>query len=274
MYQKILCSTHCSRPEYSKQFIDKLRECEDIQNWKLILCAEPLNEEVISLLRGIDFCEKDVIINPKILGVALNARQAMTRGFEESDFIVYVESDCLISRDSLVQLWRVGNDYADCSSPTISLFNRRFHNNGADSYKESDFANLEEVDRFVTYGYGAWKDKFSPVFQVMCDSSCLSCEEAPNMNYGMFNARDFTGINLSEKLYHQIIGGKTHPSHDIIINNFFAWQKKNHLTFSLGRVINNGVVGIHLTGNESAWWQENVQCDVWADNIKELTCTT
>ena len=272
MHNKILCSTHCSRPAHTKAWLDKISQCEDVANYKLILCAEPVNDEVISLLNAADFCETEVVVNPKVFGLNLNMRNALERGFSQSDFIIYSESDVLFSRDALVSLDKIGHEYYDSNHPTISLFNRRFHID-RESYNDSFYSNMEEVNKFVAFGFGAWKKQFSPAFNVMCNYDCPSCFEVPNLHYQAFNVSDFSEIKLSDKLYDWIISGHTHFTADVTISNFFAHRKQSHLTFSLGKCINVGMSGVSVH-DDSDWWKENVQCDVWADNIKELTCTT
>lgn len=272
MLNKVIVSTHCSRPQYTKQWIDKLRECEDIENTKIIACAEPVNEEVIELLRSIDYCEKEVVVNRSVLGNPRNSRQAVELGFEQSDFIIYVESDCLLSRDAITQTYRIGESHKNSSYPSVMLFNRHWDVQGLADYKKSNFTSVGEIEKFKSFAYGVWKNKYSPVLQVLCDETCPQCKENPQLNYPMMTrGSDFMNIGLSDELMYKIMRGFTHPSQDIIINNFFQYRGVRHLVFSVGRVINIGKIGgIHVNEDspyDEKWWNDTIRCDIWADNI-------
>jgi hypothetical protein len=73
----------------------------DLTGYKLYINCEPGNDEVIDIIKNIDFIETDIIINRKQLGLNANTFAPMNRAFKKSDFNLYLEDDIILSPDAL-----------------------------------------------------------------------------------------------------------------------------------------------------------------------------
>jgi hypothetical protein len=92
--------TAFKRPEYLTQVLDSLK-VNDISDFTLFIGVEPVSPDVIKICRSVDFINKSVTINHKILGVKDNPFQTMQRAFNSGfDIVWQMEDDVVVSPDA------------------------------------------------------------------------------------------------------------------------------------------------------------------------------
>ncbi len=98
---KTITLVACNRLNYLKCAIESLKK-NNLNGYTLFIGVEPVDEEVISYCRQLDFMPTHVTVNSSRLGVAGNPLATIARAFESgSDFNVALEDDLLLSPDAL-----------------------------------------------------------------------------------------------------------------------------------------------------------------------------
>jgi len=96
-----IAMTAYNQPGYLARTLESLSRCSGISNAVLSVCVEPTNPEVVEMIRSIRFMETRVTVNQDRLGCQPNTLQAWTKGFEISDFVVYMDDDQMVAPDTL-----------------------------------------------------------------------------------------------------------------------------------------------------------------------------
>jgi len=98
---KTITLVACSRLDYLKSTVESLKN-NNLAGYTLFIGVEPLNAEVISYCRQLNFMPTELTVNSSQLGVAGNPLATITRAFESgSEFNVALEDDLLLSPDAL-----------------------------------------------------------------------------------------------------------------------------------------------------------------------------
>src|SRR5688572_20131990 len=82
--------------------IQHLREAIGIQDYKVYFVCEPTCQEVIDVCKESNLPNYEVVVNNKLLGLWANKKKCLHIGFGESDYVVHLEDDILISKDALL----------------------------------------------------------------------------------------------------------------------------------------------------------------------------
>ena len=100
---KTISVTVVGRPEFLTQFIECLRKVNKRNEYILYVAVEPTTNEVYDLIESIDFMEKKVIYNSKVLGVFDNPYHLLSTVFNDgAEYNIYLEEDLLFSQDIVV----------------------------------------------------------------------------------------------------------------------------------------------------------------------------
>lgn len=104
-----------NRPQVLRETLDSIKEqMANLADYKLYINCEPGNNEVIDIIKNIDFIETDIVINSKQLGLNANTFAHISRAFEKSDFNLYLEDDIVLSPDALNLFeWYMEQDLTD-----------------------------------------------------------------------------------------------------------------------------------------------------------------
>lgn len=96
---KAIAITACDRVNYLDEMFQGLRQ-NNLEGYKLFMNVEPKNQEVIDYCNSIDFIEKDIVVNDRVLGVRLNPYTLLKRAFDSgATQVVYLEDDLALSPD-------------------------------------------------------------------------------------------------------------------------------------------------------------------------------
>lgn len=151
---KIITMTLWKRPEYTKRVFDALEKCEGIENYTLIVCIDPGCDEVVSIVGRAAFCAIDLVLNPKRLDCPRNTRQALSRGFEQSDFVVHIEDDTVPAPDALRFFEYCAERYREDQTVfTVCAYNK-------ENPPPEDYYRLFRNKWFIPWMFAVWKDRW------------------------------------------------------------------------------------------------------------------
>lgn len=140
--------------------LEHLSRCVGIENYTIIASVEPICEEVIELLRGIDFCEKTVHVNDERLTCNLNTMKAMYLGFQKSKHILHIEDDVILGKDALT----IYEENINNKHFSFGLYSKIY----PETYTDSQFYRVMERDTFVPWGFGISEQAFLRALEWNC----------------------------------------------------------------------------------------------------------
>lgn len=146
-----------NRAQYLTETLNGLRQCDNLDLFKIYTSEEPGCEEVYNLLSQVDFVEIERHINPTRYKLEKNVVQAINIGFANNDFIVLLEEDIVPGKDFLnLMLWANDNFKDDKSIFSISGWNI--------NKSKIPLDQAPHVVRLHGYfhgvGWGSWKDRW------------------------------------------------------------------------------------------------------------------
>jgi len=155
--KKVITMTAYKRPEYTKRVLDGLKNCEGIKEFVLMPHVEPGNEEVIEMIKAVDFMECDYSINNIRWDINENTFRALTHGFQESDFVIHIEDDTVPSPDFLAYMYQMKTLYeVDKDVLTICAYNKY----PMEKIDQKDYHMCFRKKWFTPWGWGTWKDRW------------------------------------------------------------------------------------------------------------------
>mgnify|MGYP004448153811 CR=1 FL=1 len=155
---KTITSTHYNRPTCTKLMLDHLAKCDGIEDYKVICCVEPVNDIIPDLIESHPL-NTELVVNDRLLGLWSNKKKALSLGFGESDYVIHVEDDILLSKDSLSMFESCYNLKDDETIFTVTAFGR-FE---PDDNIVPDNVKLQ-VNRnkwYTPWGWATWKDRWN-----------------------------------------------------------------------------------------------------------------
>lgn len=161
---KVIVTNHCRRPRTSRMCLNHLTMCAGIGDYTVLSYVEPGNKGVIDAVNDEkyhkSFKEHIVVINDEVKGGTENERISMTHGFSLSDYIVFIEDDLLLWRDSLEFHEHCAERfYEDKDVFNITLLNNVFENLNPYIY----MYGIGKRRRFSPAGFGIWRDRFEKI---------------------------------------------------------------------------------------------------------------
>jgi hypothetical protein len=205
---KVITMTHFCRPQYSRQVIDRLKNCVGIEEYLILPSIDLGSVEVAEMIGKIDFAECRPVVNDPPLGCNLNTQQAIRRGFEISDFVIHVEDDILLAPDALRMFERGEAFRHDKSVFTITGYNR-------DPIEIGQFHHLDKRPWFSCWGWATWRDRWDEIDRrLRADKvtwDVITEKEARNGRYEIFpklsrvqNIGAENGVNVPSPEWHAV----------------------------------------------------------------------
>ena len=74
---RVVTMTSYPRPDYTREVLAALANCDGIADWLLLPNVEPGNDEVIAAFREWGACEIRLVVNEKRLGLNKNTHEAV-----------------------------------------------------------------------------------------------------------------------------------------------------------------------------------------------------
>lgn len=155
---KIITSTHYNRPTCTKLMLDHLAKCDGIEDYKVICCVEPVNNIIPDLIESHPL-NTELVVNDKILGLWTNKKKALSLGFSESDYVIHVEDDILLSKDSLSMFEFCYSLKDDETILSVTAFSRWNPKNGIvpDNVK----FRVAKNRWYTPWAWATWEDRWN-----------------------------------------------------------------------------------------------------------------
>ena len=155
-----------NRPEYTKQLLNHLNMCYDVENYKITICCEPVNEEVISLAKNFRPDQTEVVVNPRKLGCNTNIFQCLAIGFNKSDYHIHLEDDTIPGKDALLYFDWCRKYSLDDNIMNISGYVNSFASKEKYYFEKNyEISKVKKRSWFVPWGWATWKDRFQDMKQ-------------------------------------------------------------------------------------------------------------
>lgn len=232
--KSISISLH-NRPEYTKILFDNLNECFGIEDYNIVICAEPENNQVIEMAKNFRPDNTKLYINQNKYGCQANIFQCVSKGFIlNPTFHIHLEDDTIPGRDLLKYFEWARQEYENDSSIfTISGYVNS--NNPMENCSNSptdDIMSIGKRQHFTPWGWGTWIDRW-------------------------------------QAIKHDWDFGYTYEGWDV---NMAKRLRKNRYEIypEISRIQNIGAKnGIHVYSEE--WHSQNHYNEYWIESIKEYT---
>jgi len=154
MNNKIIVMPVYNRPDYTRQVIEGIKKCYNHENYTILIFAEPGCPKTIETIKDIDGLNIELSINENRLGMPMNTYQCFSKGFELSDYVIYLEDDVVPSKDALLLLEWVNTEYKN----NESIFNATCYSKIP--YNENDYYKVNRLKWFTSWGCSLWKDRW------------------------------------------------------------------------------------------------------------------
>ena len=158
MYNKVIVMPTWCRADYTQKVLEGLKSCDGIEEYKLLIHAEPDFPDVIDTINSIDGLNKEIILNSTVLGATPNTYECMEHGFSLSDFVIYIEDDDVPSKDFL-KYFEWARDTYENNTDILNIA-------GHSMYKDLEPAEYYKVERgqwFTPWGWGTWIDRWKEI---------------------------------------------------------------------------------------------------------------
>jgi len=160
--KKIITMTAFKRPEYTRKVLDGLSKCKKIEEYVLMPHVEPGNQEVIDMIKGVDFTDCDYVINTLKWDINENTFRALSHGFMEGDYIIHLEDDTVPAPDMLLYFEQMKHIYeTDKDVLTICGYNK-YEKQEVD---EKDYYLMYRKQWFTPWGWATWKDRWEEIIE-------------------------------------------------------------------------------------------------------------
>lgn len=161
-----------NRPEYTKTLFDHLNNCAGIEDYKIIICVEPVNQEVINLAQNFRPEQTRVDINDELYGCQTNIFQCLAKGFSiNPDFHIHLEDDTIPGKDCLKYFEWASKKYKD-DQAVFSVSGYVNSNNNMENCcnsKTDDIMKVGKRKHFTPWGWGTWGDRWKNVIRLDWD---------------------------------------------------------------------------------------------------------
>lgn len=162
-----------NRADYTKQVLDALLECSGIEDYFVLIKAEPAKtenrklkkeiEDTIKVAKDFKHPNKKIIINETLLGCSKNIYSSIDYCFKNTDtnFHIHLEDDIVPSKDCLRFFEWSSNYYKDTKNIAVVT---SYHKNKtiiSNIKNIKPYSNLTQKHIWFTpWGWGTWRDRW------------------------------------------------------------------------------------------------------------------
>jgi hypothetical protein len=153
--KKVVTIVLFNRPDYAKIVLSALKRCVGIADYLILPHIEPGNDEVIGLVKSIDFAPVKFVLNKRKLGIGRNTYLAWQHGFAISDFIIHLEDDTVPASDCLLYMEYCREMYSnDQNIFSVSAYNKSY------CYPQQYF-HFSRRATYTCWIVGLWKNRWN-----------------------------------------------------------------------------------------------------------------
>lgn len=159
-YTKVITLTTYNRADYLRQALEALGRCNGVSDYTLVVSAEPGYQDVLDIIKSVNFCDVILNINPRVLGNSLNTLVAIDCGFLVTNFfVIHMEDDIIFARDALEMFETCAIKYRN--NPHV--FSVTAYNPEKNTPSEHDPKRMSFRQWFHPWGWGTWKPKYDAI---------------------------------------------------------------------------------------------------------------
>lgn len=230
---KTLTISLYNREEYTKELLNKLNQCNGVEEYDITICCEPGFKEIEKLAKNFRTNQTQVIVNNRRYGCNTNIYQCLAIGFSKSDYHIHFEDDTIPGKDCLKYFEWAKDKYKDNTNIfTISGYVNSDNNTEHYYPMNKNIKNVFHRKWFTPWGWATWKDRFDE----------------------MEKSWDFQGVN---------------GSWDTTINHTVR-KDRYEIVPTVSRIQNiGGDMGTHVPNKE--WHKLHHYNDFWIEKLNTYT---
>lgn len=157
---KVIVMTAWRRPDYLTQVLESMKRCVGIEDYTVVICAEPGDAGVETLVRNARVGKTTIpVVNAERLGCARNTYEAFKRGFEVGDYVILVQDDDGLAPDALSFFEWAGEKYAG-SQKVMSVSGYNFTRNWKDWTVGLYAREVRVRDWTSSFTVAMWRDRW------------------------------------------------------------------------------------------------------------------
>lgn len=155
----VIVMTLCNRPQYTRQVLQALARCDDIDKFPVALLCEPVNDDVIHeavlFAHEMPHVHAFVMVGQKRVGCNVNTYSALAYGFDHHDRVIAMEDDTVPGRDFLRFCdWALDKYEKDPSVLSVCGYQRT-------PKEEAGYRNaVIRESWFTPWGWATWRDRW------------------------------------------------------------------------------------------------------------------
>lgn len=153
--------TLCSRPKYTRQVLDALARCDDVDKFPIALLCEPVSDEVVTIaaeFTKLPHIHAFVMVGQRRVGCNVNTYSALAYGFDHHKRVIALEDDTVPGRDFLrFADWGLTRYERDAAVFSICGYQRT-------PASECGYRNaVVRESWFTPWGWATWRDRWDSV---------------------------------------------------------------------------------------------------------------
>lgn len=240
--KKVITMTHFNRPEYTEQSLESLAKADGIQEYTIYAHIDVMaNGQIHPSVQKIIDRYKDIIplhqvkFSNKNIGCNGSVYYTMNLGFTQSDYVIHIEDDIVVSKDALRYFEWGFKFYSDPTIFTIDGYNNIKYNDE----KDIEYTAIS-TESYRCWGWATWIDRWQ--------------EMSPQWQFTYAARKDEQGKKIFE-------GG----SWDVFVKKVLRKNRKRIFP-KIPRTKNIGEYGIHTPS--VTWHRMKHTVEKWANDYE------
>lgn len=154
---KVITLAAWRRPDYTKQVLDSIRRAHGVEDYALLIGVDGKgHEDVVKLVRSVDFVPSQVLINNQHVGCNLNTKYILMYAFQHFDYVIHLEDDTPIAPDAL-RYFEWASQFT--SDPTVFVVSA-WGVLPRGKAQPNDHQRIVKTGLFSCWGWATWKDRW------------------------------------------------------------------------------------------------------------------
>ena len=152
------------RPLYTERIINALLRCDGIEDYHVIIGLDHgADPAVVALAKEARFETKEILPPDKKRNCNGNIRRTLTRAFDLSDYVIHIEDDILVAKDTLRYFeWaRQFGVRKDVYSASAWRHDKGWLPDQKQPKPSSEESKVGTQCYFTCWGFAYWKDRFN-----------------------------------------------------------------------------------------------------------------
>jgi len=154
-HKKVIVIPTYRRPVYTARVLSGLRSCAGIEDYTIIVNAEPGFQEVLDTVQSFQkSLPLSLFVNEKRIGCNCNVFSSLDRGFQYSDYVIIFEDDVVPAKDCLKYFeWAYKKYIDDQDVMNVCSYNK-------DTTSSDNYLAAYRLKWFTPWGWATWEDRW------------------------------------------------------------------------------------------------------------------